>query len=250
MRCCELVTYLDEYLDIRRVPDYPSAHNGLQVEGDRDVRRLAVAVDACRFTIEAAVAMDADMLLVHHGLAWTSTMPLVGAAYRRLAPVIRAGMSVYSAHLPLDLHPEVGNNHVLARMLGLQVTGMWDEYEGVPIGVRAAGDGCAADFECAVARALSAPVRLIGDPNAPVRSIGIVTGGAASSVVEAARLGLDLMITGEARHSEYFAAEESGVNVILAGHYATETVGIMALADHLSARFGLTSHLIAHPTGL
>jgi len=250
MQAADLVGYLDDYLDVARVPDYPGAHNGLQVECRRDVKLIVGAVDACRYTIEAAVELDADMLLVHHGLCWSPLAPLVGTAYRRFAPLLRTGTGVYSAHLPLDRHPEVGNNHVLCRILGLEAIDLWADYEGVPMGVIAGADATVAQIRARLDAALGVQSRLIGDEHALCRKVGIVTGGGSEDIPEAARLGLDLFITGEAPHHAYHTTVEHSLNVLLAGHYATETVGIRALCEHLAARFGLQWRFIDNPTGL
>ena len=131
-----LVTYLDEYLGCRGSADY--SDNGLQVEGDRDVTQLACAVDACQETIEGAVAAGAQMLIVHHGLFWGKVLRVVGPHRRRVKALLEGGCSLYAAHLPLDRHPEVGNNAQLARQLGLTVTGGLGEAFGLAVGVVAA----------------------------------------------------------------------------------------------------------------
>src|SRR5256885_21530 len=136
MRLADLTAYLDEYLRIREVADDPLALNGLQVEGAGEVRRLAVAVDACQAVIDEAVKLEAGLLIVHHGLFWSGVQPLTGRHYRRFATLSGHGVALYSAHLPLDLHPEVGNNVLLARLLGMPVRGWWGEYQGAAIGVR------------------------------------------------------------------------------------------------------------------
>jgi dinuclear metal center YbgI/SA1388 family protein len=246
----ELVRYLDEYLRIGEVPDYKGAVNGLQVEGTRDVRRAAVAVDACRATIEQAVEWQADLLIVHHGLFWGATAPVTGAYYRRLAPLIQNGVGLYSCHLPLDAHPEVGNNHVLASSLGLTPDGQFGEYEGALIGVTAAAVGTLSQFVERVRATLGVDPLVIATGPEDIRRVAVLTGGGGDWIDRAARAGADTYLTGEGAHHTYFEAEERGMNVIYAGHYATETVGVRALGDHLAARFGLETTFIDHPTGL
>ncbi len=246
----ELVAYLDDYLAIGSVPDYPDAFNGLQVEGRETVNRVALAVDACAATIEQAVAGSADMLLVHHGLFWGSKAPVTGPYYRRLSGLIRAGMSLYSCHLPLDAHPEVGNNHVLARRLGLHPGGRFGEHEGVPIGVWADVEIERSDLAHKLSDELNVlPLVLTTGPST-VKRVAVVTGGAGSWVAKAKAAGCDTLITGEGPHHTYFDAEEMGVNVMYAGHYATETVGAQALGDHLRDRLRLDAFFIDYPTGL
>ena len=244
-----LVTYLDDFLGCRGSADY--SDNGLQVEGSDDVTRLALAVDACQETIVRAIAAGAQMLIVHHGLFWGKPLMVVGPHRRRVQALLDGGCSLYAAHLPLDRHPEVGNNAQLARMLGLTVVGGLGEAFGLPVGVIATA---AATTRTALVARLAAslgvtPLVLPGGPE-QVRTIGIISGGAARDIATAAAAGCDTYITGETSHSSYHDAAEYGVNVIYAGHYATETVGLKALAAHLDAQFALPSTFIDRPTGL
>ena len=250
MQLAELVSYLDGYLDVRSVPDAPHALNGLQVEGSGAVTRLAAAVDLCDATIGLAAAAGANFLLVHHGLFWGGVQPLVGAQYRRVARLIRHDIALYSAHLPLDRHPEVGNNAVLARALAVAPRGEFGEEYGKPIGVwgeLAVGRAALAER---VGALLGVVPRLLAFGPEQVRRVGIVTGAGGSLIPQAAAAGLDTYITGEGPHHTFFDAEELGVNVIFAGHYATETVGVKALGEHLSAKFHLPWTFLDHPTGL
>lgn len=244
-----LVIYLDDYLSCRGTGDY--SDNGLQVEGGEDVTRLALAVDACQETIERAVAAGARMLIVHHGLFWGKTLRVVGPHRRRVQALLNGGCSLYAAHLPLDRHPEVGNNAQLARLLGLTVVGGLGEAFGLPVGVIATA--AAMPRTALVARlAASLGVTPLVLPEGPeqVQRIGIISGGAARDIATAAAAGCDTYITGETSHSSFHDAAEYGVNVIYAGHYATETVGLKALALHLEAQFALSSTFIDRPTGL
>lgn len=246
----ELVAYLDDYLAIREIPDYKDAFNGLQAEGRGEVKRVAVAVDACLATLERAVQESADMLIVHHGLFWGAKAPVVGPYHRRLALILKNDLNVYSCHLPLDAHPEVGNNHVLARLLGLEPAGTFGEFEGTPIGVFAEIEITRDAFVQRVRDVLGiTPLTIATGPDI-VRRVGIATGGAGTWIERAARKGLDTFLTGEGPHHTYFDAEELGLNVLYAGHYATETVGVRALGAHLSQRFHLETFFLDHPTGL
>ena len=147
IRLKELVSYLDDYLQTRTIPDYSGAHNGLQVEGKEEIHRVAVAVDACLYSIERAIEAQADLLIVHHGLFWGKTVPLTGPYYQRIERLVRNRLAVYSSHLPLDVHPEVGNNAVLARRLGFTPIGTFLEYRGYPLGVLAESDISLAELE-------------------------------------------------------------------------------------------------------
>lgn len=251
MQLEQLAAYLDEYLRIRQVPDSSRAVNGLQVEGSRDVRRIAVAVDAAQAIIDRAVDAGADLLLVHHGLFWDGDPRVTGRRYRRLHALLQSGTALYSAHLPLDVHPEVGNNAVLARALGVDVQGTFGDYKGFPLGVwgtlprlpRGA-------FATRLSETLGGPVRLIAGGPEQLETVGIITGGAASNTPSAAAAELDAFVTGEADNHHFFDAEEGGINLFLGGHYATETWGVRALAEHLEERFGLPHVFLDHPTGL
>jgi dinuclear metal center YbgI/SA1388 family protein len=253
-----LTEYLDEYLRIGEVPDEPNAVNGLQVEnGSGQVTRIVAAVDASLETIEAAAAArrgagESPLLLVHHGVLWDGNVALTGRRYRRVAALLRHDLALYAAHIPLDVHPEVGNNAVLARQLGVTAALPFDLYRGVPIGIQGLLEPAEPREELAarVARMLGAPARLIPGGPPLAQRIGIITGGAGGRIAAARAAGLDTYLTGEGAHHTYFDAMELGVNVIYAGHYATETVGVKALAAHLAERFGLAWEFHDHPTGL
>jgi dinuclear metal center YbgI/SA1388 family protein len=250
-----LTQYLDEFLRIGEVPDEPNALNGLQVENVGKVSRIVAAVDASLETIESASFHDpADpvLLLVHHGLFWDGNLPLTGRRYRRVRALLERGMALYAAHLPLDVHPEVGNNAVLARELGLRMPAPFDSYRGTPLGVQGVlepaepRDG----FVARVEQLLGNRARLVPGGPTQARRVGIITGAAGGRIAAAQAAGIDTYLTGEGAHHTYFDAMELGVNVIYAGHYATETVGVKALAAHLGARFDLPWEFHAHPTGL
>lgn len=250
MQRVDLVAYLDEFLAVRGTADY--AENGLQVEGAAEVTRLAFAVDACQETITAAIEGAAQMLIVHHGLFWGKPMLIVGPHRRRVKALLDADCSLYAVHLPLDRHPQVGNNAVLARLLGLQVVGPLGEAFGAPIGLVAEAEKGLTRQELAqrLAAALGRPPLLMAGGPSIVRRIGIITGGAARDGAAAAQLGCDAFITGETSHSHYHDAAELGINMYYAGHYATETVGVKALQAHLAERLGLPGFFIDRPTGL
>jgi dinuclear metal center YbgI/SA1388 family protein len=250
MKLTELVDYLDAYLSVQDTPDYPGAYNGLQVEGCDEIHRVAFAVDSSIRTVEDAVNQNVQMLLVHHGLFWTELRPFTGRSYRRIAPLIRHSVSFYSAHVPLDRHPEVGNNAGLMRMLGLEPGGSCIPYEGVDVGWWAETDISLQELTERVQGALGTATQVLATGPARVRCVGVASGGGSGEVASAHQAGLDTLITGEGRHHHYFDAEELGVNVLLAGHYATETVGVKLLAEHLTSQFGLETVFLDHPTGL
>lgn len=253
MKLESLLQYLDAYLGLPGHPDYPTALNGLQVGGPDEVRRVIAAVDASEASVLGAVERGADLLLVHHGLFWDGLGPLTGRRLRRIKPLLDHGIAVYSAHLPLDGHPEVGNSALLARALGVPPTERFAAYQGAEVGwwgtLEEATDapGLARRLEEALD---GGPVRLIPGGPERVERVGVVTGGGASFVAEAAALGLDALVTGEGAHHTYFDAVEEGVHLLFGGHYATETFGVRALAQHLAERFGLEWEFLDQPTGL
>jgi len=250
MRLSELTSYLDTFLRVREVPDWGGALNGLQVDSPREVVRVAVAVDAAQSCIDRAVEWGADLLLVHHGLFWDGNVPVTGRRYRRLRSILAAELAVYAAHLPLDVHPEVGNNAVLARELGIEPRGWFGDYKGTPVGVWGELDVGRDELRARAQAALGGPVLLVPGGPERIRRAGVITGGGADEIGAAVAAGLDAFVTGEARHHNYFDAEEGGINLLLGGHYATETWGVRALAQHLADTFGLEWTFIDHPTGL
>jgi dinuclear metal center YbgI/SA1388 family protein len=250
MLLAEVVNYLDAYLHVSEVRDWPEALNGLQLANPGEVTRIAAAVDACEATVRLAGEQGADLLLVHHGLFWGGLRPLTGPAHRRVAALIHRNIAVYSAHLPLDRHPEVGNNAVLARELGVAVRGEFGEVYGQPIGVWGELDVTREALRRKLAGVLGGAPRLMPFGPERVGRVGIVTGGAGDLIAQAHEARLDTYITGEGQHWTFFDAEELSMNVIYAGHYATETVGVRALSEHLREKFGLPWTFVDHPTGL
>jgi dinuclear metal center YbgI/SA1388 family protein len=245
--------FLDAFLRIAEVPDESNAVNGLQVENAGQVARVVAAVDASLETIAGIEPAAPALLLVHHGLFWDGNVPLVGRRFRRVRALLDRDTALYSAHIPLDLHPEVGNNVELARRLGLPVEGWFGAYRGVPIGVWGTVPEPITERAALVSvleSKLGTTVRLIPGGPARVRRVGIVTGAAGSMISAARDAGLDTFITGEGAHHTYFDAVEWGLNVIYAGHYATEQVGVQALARRLAAEFGIPWEFHPHPTGM
>ncbi len=250
MNLQELVRYCNDYLRTSTVRDYPEALNGLQVGNAGTVSRIAAAVDVCSATVRMAAEQGADFLLVHHGLFWGGVRPLVGPQLERVSHLIRHGIALYGAHLPLDCHPEVGNAAVLARKLGVTIQGDFGSWQDQPVGVRGTIDCDRESFVHTLATALGCPARamLFGPPR--VQRIGIVTGAGGSFIRHAAAEGLDTFVTGEGAHHTFFDAEELRLNVFYGGHYATETFGVRAFAHHLGERFTLPWIFLDHPTGL
>lgn len=252
MKLESLLQYLDGYLGIPDHPDYGTAFNGLQVTGRAEIERLAVAVDASEAAISAAVEGGADLMIVHHGLLWDGAQPITGRFYRKIKALMDADMGLFSCHLPLDGHAEVGNCAILAREIGLDVNGSFAPYKEREIGWWGVLPEPMTPSELAsrVEDVLGSAIHLIEGGPDRVEKVGVVTGGGASFIPDAVSAGLDALVTGEGSHHSHFDAVELGINVVFGGHYATETFGVRALAAHLEERFDLAWDFIDQPTGL
>lgn len=249
MERTKLVSYLDDYLQIAQIDDY--GPQGVQVEAASDsVDRIALAVDTSPATIQAAAAWDADMLLVHHGLLWRSVEPISGPLGQRVRLLLENQITLYAAHLPLDAHPEVGNNAVLARMFSIEVERWWCEPTNVAIGVlgEAPTDLTIPQLVAQVEEKLNTKPQVLSHGPHIVDTVAIVSGFGADQAAEAKALGADTFLTGETSHANYWAAADYGLNIIYAGHYATETVGVKALGQHLVETFDLEVKFFDFPT--
>lgn len=245
-----VAAYLDQYLLADQVVDWENALNGLQVENSGRVSSVAAAVDACQFTIDAAAEQASDLLLVHHGLFWSGLEPVTGRHGRRLRSLFAADMAVYASHLPLDMHPDVGNNVVLAKMIGLREYQSFGDLNGQALGIFGQLDVSLDELVSTLSRVLGGTPHVINAGASTAGVVGVVTGGGGAYVKQALGAGVQTYVTGEGPHHSHFDAEEWGINLIYAGHYATETVGVKALARHVSNHFGIPWHFIDHPTGL
>ena len=247
----EIDSYLRDFLAIGQIPDFPFAHNGLQIENSGTVRKIAAAVDSHLPVLQQAVERKADLLLVHHGLFWQGVQPVTGPYYRKLKLAFEHNLALISIHHPLDAHPTVGNNARLAESLGLSNGEPFFPFQGVPIGLKFPANHLSrSEIAARLEATLGGPVHLAAGGPVSVRVVGICTGGAGSEIASAVRQGIDTFITGEGPHWSHTLAEELGVNLFLGGHYATETFGVKALGAHLAERFGIEWEFIDHPTGL
>ena len=246
----DIVRYSNDYLCITEIDDYPNALNGLQVENSGNVTKIGAAVDASTATLTSAAEQKINLLIVHHGMFWPGLQPITGPLHRQIKFAIENDIALYATHLPLDLHPEVGNNVQLARSLGFEKSEPFLELKGQPIGRRVNTSLRRDELIARLEKNLSGRVQCIAVGPIETHAIGIVTGGAGGEIHAAARAGIDTFITGEAPHWAAVAAEELGVNLIIGGHYATETFGVKALAAHLSEKFKIPWEFLDHPTGL
>jgi len=244
-----LVEYCDQLLEPSAVDDY--GPNGLQVQGRREVRRIVTAVSAGVALFERARELEADAVLVHHGVIWEglAARPIVGSQYRRLAALIESGMHLVAYHLPLDRHAELGNNVLAARALGLYSLEPFARHRGAPIGFRGSYPEPipAADLVRRCRELFGQePLHFPGGPNA-VASVGIVSGGAQGEIHQAIDAGLDAYVTGESSEWVMNLALEARIHFLACGHYATERLGVRALGEHLAARFGLAHEFVDIP---
>lgn len=245
----EIAGFLDDYLAVPGFPDYPNALNGVQVEGAGPVRRVAAAVDASRAVIDSSKDW-ADLLIVHHGLFWNGLQPITGRHFDRVKALVETNTALYSAHLPLDAHAEVGNSAILARKLGLAQLEPFGEYQGAAVGWKGVANAALWDLARDLEEATGDRVQVLPGGPGHVRTAAVITGAGGSALPEAAAVGVDLLVTGEAQHHHAIDAAELGVSVLLGGHYATETWGVKALARLLEQRFGIEGRFVDSPTGL
>ena len=252
----DVVEYLDQILETATVPDFGNALNGLQLENGGTISKVAASVDFSLRAVNQAIEEKADFLILHHGMFWGGLRPITDTTYSKIRLLIENNVAVYSSHIPLDRHPQFGNNVLLSRKLGLEPSGDFAMYKGIPIGVRGESDLSTSDLvdRCRVfARKHGGDVVVTGFiSERRTRHWGMCSGAGASSetLEEARNLGIDTLVVGEGPHHTAVQADELGITVIYAGHYATETPGVAALAKHVAEKFGLGWTTIHAPTGL
>lgn len=246
----EIVAFLDAELRLSEIKDYPGAMNGLQLENDGTVERVFSAVDASLAVVEEAAAAGGGLLLVHHGMFWQGAQPITGAFHRKITAAIRGNLAIYSAHLPLDWHPVHGNNVLLAKAIGLREISPILVKDGWPMGVAGLWEGSRADLVNATAAAVGREITLCPGGGVQVGKVAVITGGAGSEVGRIAALGIDCFVTGEGPHWSFIEAEERGMNLICAGHYATETFGVNSLGSSIGRNFGMRFSVIERPGGI
>jgi len=246
----EIVSYTNRFLRIHDVGDWDHALNGLQIENSGRITRIGAAVDVSTRVLTEAQKRDVDLLIVHHGLFWPGLQSIQGALRRQLRLAFENDIALYSAHLPLDIHPRVGNNAQLLAALGLKSARPFLEEKGQPVGLKIRASLSRSELVRKLQKALNGPVKVFGFGPKQTRAIGVVTGAAGSEVYRVADEEIDTFITGEAPHWAAVAAEELGMNLLLGGHYATEVFGVKALVAHLSKRFRVPWEFIDCPTEL
>jgi len=247
----EIVAYLDTELQIATVPDYSGAMNGLQLKNDGNVSKVGSAVDASLPTIVKAIEAGVDLLIVHHGMFWHGAQKLVGAQYEKIKLAMDANLAIYSAHIPLDIHPLYGNNVLLSQLIGMNEAEAYHDWKGVKLGLRQRMDIELGELLQRVEAAVGTSIHYCkGAERDSVGMVGVITGGAGSELQSMVDEGVNTFITGEGPHWSYPLAEELGVNIIYAGHYATETFGVRKLMDLIAEQFSMSKYFVFHPTGL
>ena len=234
----DLTAYCDRRTRCAEFQDAPSAFNGLQVANDGRVTKIGAAVDAGVAPFQQAVAAGVDFLIVHHGMYWDMPRPLTGAAYERVATLIRGNCALYSNHLPLDAHPEIGNNALLARQLGLAPARGWMPNPGGNIGVIAANASTRSALRAKLEALYPRVIAIECGTDTP-REIAFCSGSGNSALPALAGTGVDTLVTGELREDHFNRAQEERLNLYLCGHYATEVHAVQALAAELSETFDL-----------
>ncbi|MFL6515899.1 MAG: Nif3-like dinuclear metal center hexameric protein [Chthoniobacterales bacterium] len=246
----KVVAQCDATLRISEIADWDNALNGLQIENSGKVTKIGAAVDASTQTLQMASERNVDFLIVHHGLYWQGLQPVTGILSRQLRLALQHDVALYSAHLPLDVHPKLGNNTLLAAAVRLRRATPFLAEKGQLVGVKGSVDKTDNTLFARLQKVLGDEVLAFNfGPERP-RMIGIVTGAGGSEIYRVAAEGIDTFITGEAPHWAAVAAQELGMNLWLGGHYATETFGVKALATYLAKKFRLPFEFIDCPTGL
>ena len=240
-----IVSYLDRELDVAAFQD--NSHNGLQVANSGVCRRIAVGVDASLAFFKRAAERKADLMICHHGISWGDSLKrITGLNYRRVQYLMEHDLALYACHLPLDAHPTLGNNAQIVRALGLRGVKPFGMYHGRKIGYRGVLPQAMpyADFKQRAKGVFGNMVCTMDFGKRTVRTVAVVSGGAAAEIAEAGQEGIDVYVSGEANLMARNLAEEYGINALFAGHYATETFGVKAVAARLRKRFRLPVEFI------
>jgi dinuclear metal center YbgI/SA1388 family protein len=226
--------------------------NGLQVECSKEITKVATAVDACKESITRAARYGAELLVVHHGLFWGEMTPIAGVMGKRIGLLFSKGVSLYAAHLPLDCHGEIGNNIGLARLLRLQGIEKFGLYRGIEIGLCGAlpGRTTVRSLSARLTKQFGEAPKVFPFGRSEIKRLAVVSGGGSSLAQQAKDAGCDTLLTGEPSHSVYHTAREARINLVCAGHYATETLGVKALGELVESELGIPSKFIDVPTGL
>jgi dinuclear metal center YbgI/SA1388 family protein len=247
----QIISFLDNYLKVKEIED-KWAYNGLQVAGRQDVNKILFAVDASLTTFKKAKEQNADMIIVHHGLIKPEAQPLVGVHYNRIKVLLNNRISLYSVHIPLDVHPKIGNNAQFFNLLKIPIKESFGKFEGIEIGYigELKKEVDFKKFVKIVEKKLNTKAIVFPFGKKKIRKISFCSGGGGGMIGQAIEKEVDVYISGDATHSGYLRAKDGKINVIAAGHYATETLGVKALAKILEKRFKVKTIFADLPTGL
>lgn len=250
MKLSEIVSYLDEYLKTKTIPD--SSLNGLVLENSGNVKKIGLAVDFNFPVIELAIKEGINLIIFHHGPYWGQPLPITGPIYKRFKALIENDIAIYVSHLPLDIHPEVGNNAVAMQLLGFDNVEEFGEYHGIKLGKKFRLQILTKfdDLIALLTEKIAKPLLCWKFGKDEIQTGAFASGDAVSLLPEAIENNLDVLIVGEPRHYSYSLAKDAGINVVFMGHYQSETLGLRALGEHLKTRFNLPIVFLPEPTGL
>ena len=240
----EIVRFCNERTECCEIPDFPGSENGLQVTNGGEVSKVGATVDAGLEPFRKAAEAGIDFLIVHHGLYWNPPVPLVGTAYEKVKLLLDRNIALYGSHLPLDRHPEIGNNAILARKLELTPRTTFLPHEGVDVGLLAKGSLSRDELRSKLEALFPQGISTMEFGSEKPEGIAILTGSGQSAVDKILEAGADTLITGELRQHHFNVAQEQRLNLYACGHYATETFGVDALAREVSEQFGIPYQFI------
>jgi dinuclear metal center YbgI/SA1388 family protein len=240
----DIVAYCNKRVSLDTVKDFSGALNGLQFQNNGIVTKIGAAVDAGKVPFEKAVQAGVDFLIVHHGMYWSPFPPVTGVQYEKVRTLLNGNCAVYGSHLPLDCHPEIGNNAILAKKLGLDVIETFLNYEGNDIGLIVNGITDREELEKRLGALFSNGFTMMAEGNSTLSRIGILTGSGSSALPYLKKFGVDTFITGELKQNFYNQAQEENLNLYCCGHYATEVYGVDALAKEVAEKFSLEYEFI------
>lgn len=240
----EIITYCDNRVRKNQFTDFPGAENGLQVSNNGKITKIGASVDAGLYPFRKAIEAKIDLLIVHHGLFWTPPIPITHNNYEKLKILINGNLALYASHLPLDAHPEIGNNALIAKALHLKQLDWFLEYQGNKIGLIAEAPPGRNELKTKLQQLFPhtcTPIEF-GTPNP--KKIAISSGSGNTVVNELLKANVDTLITGELRQHHFNIAQELQLNLYPCGHYATETFAVQALAQEVAQKFNLPYEFI------
>jgi dinuclear metal center YbgI/SA1388 family protein len=244
IRTEDIVNYCDQRTKISEIKDFPGAFNGLQIQNLGTISKIGASVDAGLVPFQNAISKGIDYIITHHGLFWSPPFPITGPAYQKVKLCLDHNLAVYGSHLPLDCHPEIGNNAILAQKLGLLPTSSFLPYEGVDIGLITKNTQSKKDLSNRLESLFPKGIHSMEFGTEKPSTIAILTGSGQSAVDKILNAGTDTLITGELKQQHFNLAQELKLNLYACGHYATETFGVDALAQEVAEKFDLPYEFI------